>query len=122
MEKVAKLKKFSSKLKSFVVGCHVMYSVSDFKFLPISCKGLQRVPLLPTCPVTFINNVMIWAITLSITSLYKILLKILAKVDLTVVFYESLPHSAIDPARQYYIFTHVPFGSDKLSFHSITVR
>ena len=33
MEKVAKLKKFSSKLKSFVVGCHVMNIVSDFKFL-----------------------------------------------------------------------------------------
>ena len=57
MEKVAKLKKFSSKLKSFVVGCHVMYSVSDFKFLPISCKGLQRLSSVPL-PVMSLSLIM----------------------------------------------------------------
>ena len=36
----------------------------------------------------------------------------LVKVDLTVVPYESLPHSAIGPATQYYVFTSVTIVPD----------
>ena len=40
------------------------------------------------------------------------------RLDLTVVFYESLPHSATDPATHYYVFTHVTIG---FSTHSYPV-
>ena len=48
----------------------------------------------------------------------------LVKVDLTVVPYESLPHSAIGPAMHLSIFRHVPVGSSTNSYpvtHTVTM-
>ena len=36
--------------------------------------------------------------------------------DFPVVFYEPLPHSAVGPPTQCYLFTHNPFGSSTHSF------
>ena len=42
-------------------------------------------------------------------------------VDLTVVFYQSLPHSAIGPATQYYAFASVPIEPVLIPIQALVV-